>query len=190
MGLFWLGSSLCVASNTFAESADTRPRVRMNTSLGEIVLQLNAERAPKTVANFLRYVEAGFYSGTIFHRVIDGFMIQGGGWTEDLERKTTFPPVQNEADNGLKHLAGTIAMARTSEPHSATAQFFINVNDNHFLNHRGKSSRSWGYTVFGRVVQGMRVVDKIRQAETASQSTLGEDVPLSPIVIKKISITR
>ena len=186
--LLWLGLSLCLANNALA--ADTRPKVRMSTSLGEIVLQLDAKRAPKTVANFLRYVEAGFYSGTIFHRVIDGFMIQGGGWTEDLERKTTFPPVQNEADNGLKNLIGTIAMARTSEPHSATAQFFINVNDNHFLNHRDKSPRGWGYTVFGRIVQGVRVVDKIRQVKTVNQPPLRQDAPSPPIVIKKVSIIR
>jgi len=138
--------------------------VIIRTTFGEITLELDAERAPKTVENFLNYARDGYYDGTIFHRVIDNFMIQGGGFDSDMRQKETAEPVENEADNGLKNDFGTIAMARTSDPHSATAQFFINVKDNDFLNHTGKNMQGWGYTVFGRIVGGADVLEKIRNA--------------------------
>jgi len=164
------------------------PKVKMETSMGDIILELNQEKAPKTVENFLAYVKNGFYNGTIFHRVINDFMIQGGGFTQDFERKDTLSPVKNEADNGLKNLNGTIAMARTMDPHSATAQFFINVNDNEFLDHTSKSPRGWGYAVFGKVVKGMDVVDKIRQVETGPGGPFPTDAPQTPVIIKNITL--
>ncbi|MDH3947782.1 MAG: peptidylprolyl isomerase [Gammaproteobacteria bacterium] len=173
--------------NTAAQAGE-QPRVRVETSLGNFELQLDPEKAPKTVANFLGYVNSGFYDGTIFHRVIDGFMIQGGGFTPDYERKPTNAPVINEADNGLKNLRGTIAMARTMNPHSATAQFFINVKDNDFLDYTSKSPRGWGYTVFGQVVKGMAVVDKIRQVKTGPGGVFPSDAPLEMVIIKRMSV--
>jgi peptidyl-prolyl cis-trans isomerase B (cyclophilin B) len=159
------------------------PRVEFTTNHGKIVVELNPDKAPKSVANFLSYVKAGYYSGTIFHRVIAGFMIQGGGFTADMVQKPTRAPVQNEADNGLKNTRGTLAMARTNVPHSATSQFFVNVVDNGFLNHRSKTPRGWGYTVFGHVTEGMGVVDKIRRVPTGAR-----DVPNTPVVIQKARI--
>lgn len=167
---------------------DQHPRVHMMTNLGEIVLELDREKAPKTVANFLSYVQEGFYNGTIFHRVIDGFMVQGGGFTQDFQKKPTHAPVENEANNGLKNLTGTIAMARTNAPHSATAQFFINVADNGFLDHRSPTPRGWGYAVFGKVVKGMDVVDKIRKTPTGSGGPFRKDVPRTPVIIEKVTI--
>ncbi len=164
---------------------DAHPRVRITTNMGDIVLELDREKAPKTVENFLTYVEEGFYDGTIFHRVIDGFMIQGGGFTEDFQKKPTHAPIRNEADNGLRNKIGTIAMARTSDPHSATAQFFINVANNSYLDFREKTPRAWGYTVFGRVVKGMPVVDKIRRSKTGSGGPFRKDVPQTPVIIEK-----
>ncbi len=158
--------------------------IRLHTSLGAITLELDAERAPKTVENFLRYVKEGFYDGTIFHRVIDGFMIQGGGFTEDMQQKDTHAPVENEAVNGLKNAAYTIAMARTPNPHSATAQFFINVADNGFLNHTAPTPQGFGYCVFGRVVEGQDVVDKIRKVKTGNRSG-HQDVPVDNVVIER-----
>jgi peptidyl-prolyl cis-trans isomerase B (cyclophilin B) len=158
-----------------------QPTVQINTSLGAIVVELNSEKAPKTVANFLEYVKSGQYSGTIFHRVISGFMIQGGGMAKDMSEKPTRAPIRNEADNGLKNEAGTIAMARTNDPHSATAQFFINVADNQFLNHSSKDERGWGYAVFGKVTKGMDVVEKISKSPT-----LPGDIPAQPIIIESI----
>lgn len=159
------------------------PRVLIQTSVGDITVELFPEQAPVTVENFLSYVRSGFYAGTVFHRVISHFMIQGGGLTEDLQPKPTGEPIQNEADNGLSNARGTIAMARTGHPHSATAQFFINVQDNLNLNHTGKtSSAAWGYTVFGRVVDGMDVVDDIRFVETTTIPP-HTDVPTVPVVI-------
>ena len=158
--------------------------IRLHTSLGAITLELDAERAPKTVENFLRYVKEGFYDGTIFHRVIDGFMIQGGGFTEDMQQKDTHAPVENEAVNGLKNAAYTIAMARTPNPHSATAQFFINVADNGFLNHTAPTPQGFGYCVFGRVVEGQDVVDKIRKVKTGNRSG-HQDVPVDAVVIER-----
>lgn len=157
-------------------------QVKLSTSKGEITLELDAAKAPATVANFLQYVSDGFYAGTIFHRVIDGFMIQGGGLTEDMAQKATRGPVQNEADNGLSNLTGTIAMARTNDPHSATAQFFINVSDNLFLNHRAKSADGWGYCVFGKVTSGMEVVNTIKGSATTRRGHM-QDVPQEAVTI-------
>jgi peptidyl-prolyl cis-trans isomerase B (cyclophilin B) len=158
--------------------------VDLETSKGKIVLELYADKAPQTVKNFLAYVDAGYYDGTIFHRVIPGFMIQGGGFTAEMKKKGTQPPIQNEADNGVRNERGTIAMARTQDPHSATAQFFINTKDNDFLNHKGKSPQGWGYAVFGRVVEGTGVVDAISNAKTVTRG-MHRDVPDKPIVITR-----
>ena len=158
--------------------------VKLETSMGDIVLALDAENAPKTAANFLSYVNSGHYDGTIFHRVIDGFMIQGGGMDADMKEKATGDPVENEADNGLTNDAYTVAMARTMDPHSATAQFFINVKKNDFLNHTGKNPQGWGYAVFGKVVKGHGVVNKIKGVATG-RSGMHDDVPKDPIVIEK-----
>jgi len=161
--------------------------VIIRTTFGEIKLELDAEKAPKTVANFLGYARDGFYDGTIFHRVIDNFMIQGGGFDADMQQKAAESPIQNEADNGLKNNFGTIAMARTSDPHSATAQFFINVKDNDFLNHSGKDAQGWGYAVFGRVVEGTEVLNKIRGVRTSSRKG-HQDVPVEPVIIESVVI--
>jgi peptidyl-prolyl cis-trans isomerase B (cyclophilin B) len=178
---------LTVAPMSTATAADNAPRVRLMTNMGAIVLELDAARAPKTVENFLTYVRAGFYDGTIFHRVIRGFMIQGGGMVPGLERKPTRGPIPNEADNELKNAAGTIAMARTGDPHSATAQFFINTVDNRALDHRDKSPQGWGYTVFGRVIEGMDVV-RIIEGGPTGPSAGHMDVPRSDVIITKAEI--
>lgn len=156
------------------------------TNQGDISLSLNAEQAPISVANFLSYVDSGFYQQTIFHRVIDNFMIQGGGFDPAMKKKTTQAAINNEADNGLFNATGTIAMARTNAPHSATSQFFINVNDNAFLNHRGKNAAGWGYAVFGQVTAGMDVVNAIKSVPTGRLNGMG-DVPNTPIIIERIS---
>ena len=169
-------------------SDEKAPRIRMQTSLGPVEVELNPKKAPKTVESFLRYVQDGFYDGTLFHRVIDGFMIQGGGYTRNYKKKPTKAPVVNEANNGLKNQRGTIAMARTSHPHSATVQVFINVADNDFLNYRSATPRGWGYAVFGRVVKGMDVVDKIRKAPTGPGGPFRQDVPKAPIVIETVTV--
>ena len=156
--------------------------VELETTMGNIVIELNQEKAPNTVANFLEYVKSGHYDGTIFHRVIDGFMIQGGGMDANMKEKSTNAPIQNEADNGLKNEVGTIAMARTSDPHSATAQFFINVKDNSFLNFSGKNPQGWGYAVFGKVTEGMDIVNKIKGVPTGKYG-FHADVPTTPVVI-------
>lgn len=156
--------------------------VTLKTNFGDITLELFADKAPKTVENFLAYVRSGFYDNTIFHRVINGFMIQGGGMTAEMQQKATEKPIENEADNGVANEAGTIAMARTNDPHSATAQFFINVNNNDFLNHSSKTSSGWGYCVFGKVVEGMDVVEKIKQVRTGNHG-YHQDVPVEPVVI-------
>lgn len=163
------------------------PRVVMTTNHGTITLELNAEKAPKTVKNFLSYTEGGFYDGTIFHRVIDNFMIQGGGFNADMSQKTTEAPIENEADNGLKNDRGTIAMARTMDPHSATAQFFINVKDNDFLNHSGKNMQGWGYAVFGKVTEGDDVLDAIRGVATGSKAG-HQDVPVEAVIIESVKV--
>ena len=161
--------------------------VLMTTTVGPLTLELDADNAPKTVDNFLSYVADGFYDDTIFHRVIHNFMIQGGGFTADMQQKPTQAPIENEANNGLENQRGTIAMARTQDPHSATAQFFINVQDNDFLNHTGENMQGWGYAVFGKVTEGDDVLDKIRAAQTGSQAG-HQDVPVEPIIIENVAI--
>lgn len=161
--------------------------VKLDTSMGEIELALFADKAPKTVANFIDYVKSGHYDGSIFHRVIDGFMIQGGGMDADMAEKPTGPPIANEADNGLKNQAYTVAMARTSDPHSATAQFFINVKNNTFLDHTAKTPQGWGYTVFGKVVKGHPVVNKIKAVKTGSKA-MHADVPVEPVIIRSATV--
>ena len=164
-------------------TAHAEPTVQINTSLGPIVVELDSAKAPKTVENFLGYVKSGHYHGTIFHRTIRRFMIQGGGMTEDMKEKPNGPSIQNEADNGLKNLTGTIAMARTADPHSASAQFFINVADNAFLDHKSKDEKGWGYAVFGKVTSDMDLVEKISRAPVWPG-----DVPTQPVVIESIEL--
>ena len=178
--------ALCVPLTAFGGLSDN-PQVIMETSKGTIVLEVFPDEAPETVKNFLQYVRWGHYDGTIFHRVIPDFMIQGGGFSPDMKRQTTEMPVQNEADNGLKNKRGTVAMARTPDPHSATDQFFINTKSNGFLNHKNKTAQEWGYTVFGKVVKGMDVVDTISGVKTAKKGMMG-DVPVEPVKIIKMSI--
>ena len=171
---------------TSAKNLDKTVKVKMETNYGDIILELNQEKAPITVSNFLKYTDNKFYEGTIFHRVINNFMIQGGGLTTDMQKKATLAEIKNEADNGLKNEVGTIAMARTSSVDSATSQFFINVKDNSFLNHKGKNPRDYGYTVFGKVTEGMTVVNKIKTVATTSKDGR-QNVPMKPIVIKKVT---
>ena len=161
--------------------------ITLHTNHGDIVLELDAARAPKTAANFQKYAEDGVYNGTIFHRVINNFMIQGGGVTEDMEQKATRETVPNEADNGLKNDTRTVAMARTMDPHSASAQFFINVNDNDFLNFKSKDAQGYGYCVFAKVVSGMDVVNQIKSVPTGSAGP-HQDVPKTAVVIKKVTV--
>ncbi len=169
-------------------SAVAGPVVEMRTNLGTITLELDREKAPVTVENFLQYVDRGFYDGTIFHRVIKGFMIQGGGFDAAEKRKSTEAPIENEATNGLKNAKGTIAMARTNVINSATSQFFINLVDNDFLNHRDTSARGYGYAVFGRVIKGMDVVEKIGRTQTYAKNNLFRDYPQTPIVIESVKL--
>jgi peptidyl-prolyl cis-trans isomerase B (cyclophilin B) len=161
--------------------------VKMDTNQGTIMLELDADNAPNTVANFITYAKEGFYDGTIFHRVISNFMIQGGGFNEDMSQKTTHVPIKNEANNGLKNDNGTIAMARTGDPHSATAQFFINVKDNDFLNFSSETPQGWGYAVFGKVTEGMDVVEKIKGIATTTKGPY-QDVPVEPVIIERVTI--
>ena len=178
--------ALCLAFALLAPAnlaAQDKLVLVIETSMGNITVELNRARAPKSVENILSYVNSDFYDGTIFHRVISNFMIQEGGFTPDIERKTTRDPIRNEADNGLKNRRGTLAMARTGEIHSATAQFFINVKDNSFLDHKGKSSSDYGYAVFGKVTDGMDVVDKIKDVKTGNR-----DVPTDTVLIKTIRL--
>lgn len=162
--------------------------VKLSTNFGDITIELNAEKAPITVANFLKYVENGFYNGLIFHRVINDFMIQGGGFDANMKQKQTDAEIKNEADNGLSNDKYTIAMARTSIPDSASSQFFINVNDNNFLNHTAPTASGWGYCVFGKVVEGMDVIDQIKTVKTGSRAG-HQDVPVEPVVIETASIS-
>ncbi|MEI7565286.1 MAG: peptidyl-prolyl cis-trans isomerase [Burkholderiaceae bacterium] len=162
-------------------------KVLLKTNKGDITLSLDAAKAPKTVANFLQYVKSGHYDGTIFHRVIDNFMIQGGGMTTGLKQKSTLAEIENEANNGLKNLRGTVAMARTNEPHSASSQFFINLNDNDFLNHTAPNAQGWGYAVFGEVCDGMDVVDVIRKVKTGNAG-FHQDVPTEDVTIEKATV--
>ncbi len=163
----------------------SNPQVILQTTYGNITFELDAEKAPISTENFLSYVDQGFYNETIFHRVIDGFMVQGGGFTVNMEQKENGKSIKNEATNGLKNDKGTIAMARTNDPHSATAQFFINVTDNDFLNHTAPSGQGWGYAVFGKVVDGMNVVDKIKACKTGSAGH-HKDVPVDAIIINSV----
>ena len=172
-----------LTSNIQAETT----MVKMDTTQGTIMLELDADNAPNTVENFLTYAKEGFFDGTIFHRVISNFMVQGGGFTEDMNQKTVRDPIKNEANNGLKNDNGTIAMARTDDPHSATAQFFINVKDNDFLNFSSETPQGWGYAVFGKVTEGMDIVEKIKAVETTTKGPY-QDVPVEAIIIEKVSI--
>lgn len=168
--------------------SDTHTKVKLTTNLGSIVIQLEDSKAPVSAANFISYVKQGFYNGTIFHRVIKGFMAQGGGFDTSFSQKATNAPIKNEADNGLKNKRGSIAMARTSDPNSATAQFFINYKDNDFLNYTAPSVQGWGYAVFGEVTEGMDVVDKMAEQPTGTRSGGFQDVPKTDIVIEKAEI--
>lgn len=179
--MFLSFSSLSLAAN---------PVVLMSTNMGDITIELAQDKAPLSVANFLSYVEDKHYDGTIFHRVISNFMIQGGGFDTQLQQKPTKAPIQNEADNGLKNQRGTIAMARTSAPHSATSQFFINVVNSDFLNFSGKNPRGWGYAVFGRVTSGMDVVDKIRAVPTGSAGPFRRDAPKDTVIINSVRVLK
>ena len=179
--------SISATSPTAQADESEPPRVTFETSHGSFVLELDRNSSPETVENFLAYVRDGFYEGTIFHRVIAGFMIQGGGFTPEFKQLQTRAPVRNEADGGGRNDRGTIAMARTSDPHSATAQFFINVVDNDFLNHRDQTTQGWGYTAFGRVVEGMDTVDRIAAVQTGSRGAF-QDVPQETVSIEKARI--
>jgi cyclophilin family peptidyl-prolyl cis-trans isomerase len=173
------------ASNCQANMKGSAPmKVKLTTSMGAITIELNKEKAPISTENFVKYVESGHYNGTIFHRVIDGFMIQGGGFTKDMQQKPSLAPIKNEASNGLKNDVYTLAMARTGVRDSATAQFFINVKANDFLNYRDETPQGWGYAVFGKVIEGQDVVDKIRKVPTGN-SGMHQNVPLEPVVIDK-----
>jgi len=182
------GLLLCANLSAQENTASANPTAIIHTSMGDITLELYADKAPRSVENFIHYANSGFYNDTIFHRVISHFMIQGGGFTADMKQKPTAEPIVNEADNGLSNIRGTIAMARTSLPNSATSQFFINVQDNPGLDHTGDtSSRAWGYAVFGKVTKGMDVVDAIRFVETTTIPPFS-DVPKTPVVIQRVEI--
>ncbi len=180
--MLFLTTTLSFASEN--KMSDTQNKVKLTTSLGEIVIQLNSEKAPNTSENFIKYVKEDFYTGTIFHRIIPGFMAQGGGFDTDFNQKPVHAPIENEADNGLKNSRGTLAMARTGDPHSATAQFFINYKDNSFLDHTAPNSQGWGYAVFAEVVEGMDIVDKMADAATGNRGG-HQDVPKEDIIIEK-----
>ena len=185
---FLLQSTTSLAENESNMSKTTTPRVKLETTSGDIIIELNPEKAPISSESFITYVKEGFYDGTIFHRIIPGFMAQGGGFTPDFEQKPTHAPIKNEADNGLKNKRGTIAMARTPNPDSATSQFFINFQDNPSLDHKDKTPQGWGYTVFGDVVEGtMHVVDEMAHAPTGSHGP-HQDVPKTDIIIRKASL--
>lgn len=195
LGLLMPGLSGCGASEPATQAVSTappagqaaNPRVLIETSKGNITVEVFPAQAPQSAGNFLNYAKTGFYDGLVFHRVIPGFMIQTGGMTADMQEKPKNAPIQNEADNGLTNLRGTLAMARTADPHSASSQFFINVKDNAFLNHRGQTPQGWGYAVFGQVVDGMDVVDAIVAVPRGNRGPHG-DVPLEPIVMKRVSV--
>jgi cyclophilin family peptidyl-prolyl cis-trans isomerase len=184
---FTLLAGLMLASAfSLTQAADT-PHVSLKTNMGEIILELYPEKAPKSVANFLQYVKSGHYNGTIFHRVIKDFMVQGGGFDKDLQQKPTIAPIENEAKNGLKNVSYSVAMARTGEPNSATAQFFINTNNNRPLDYPGQDG--WGYAVFGKVIKGTEVVDKIKSVAVGNKG-MYQDVPTMPVVIESAAITK
>ncbi|MCG5499961.1 peptidylprolyl isomerase [Ectothiorhodospira lacustris] len=177
---------LSATTGTQVMAENTAPRVTLETNKGTIVLELYADKAPETVANFLAYAGEGFYDGTIFHRVIPGFMVQGGGFTQDMQQKPTKDPIRNEANNGLSNEVGTVAMARTPNPHSATAQFFINVQHNRFLDFTAETPQGWGYAVFGKVVEGMDVVESIVGVSTGNHG-MHQDVPREPVIMTRVS---
>lgn len=185
--LFFVGAVVLLTGTIREVEAAGNPVVLMSTSMGDIKIELDQEKAPKTVANFLTYVKEKHYDGTVFHRVIPGFMIQGGGMDKDMKERGTHDPVENEAHNGLKNVDGSIAMARTNDPNSATAQFFINVKDNAFLDHRSKTTAGYGYAVFGKVIEGMDVVKKIEKVKTTTRPP-HQNVPAEPVVIKSVTI--
>ena len=182
--LFLLWAGLCVCLSASSVHAQ---QVKLTTSLGDIIVEVDAEKAPKTAENFLTYVRDGYYNGTIFHRVMDGFMIQGGGFDEGFNKKPTRDAIDNEANNSLKNLRGTLAMARTGDPNSATAQFFINVVDNAFLDHTAQTRRGWGYAVFAKVIDGMSVVDQIKSVPTGNKNG-HQNVPTTAVVITSASV--
>ncbi|NPA71271.1 MAG: peptidyl-prolyl cis-trans isomerase [Gammaproteobacteria bacterium] len=195
LGLKTAAFTLLMSSAVFAQSSTAptaestapttvHPQVMFETTQGNFVLELYPDKAPKTVDNFLTYVNEKFYDDTIFHRVIPNFMVQGGGFTEDMKKKPTHAPIQNEADNGLRNRIGTVAMARTNDPHSATAQFFVNVSQNSMLDFREKHGRGWGYTVFGKVIKGMKTINKIRSTKTGFKNGY-KDVPMDTVMIIK-----
>jgi cyclophilin family peptidyl-prolyl cis-trans isomerase len=186
MMLFLIPTLSFATENTMS---DTTTKVKLTTTLGEIIVQLNSEKAPVSSANFLTYVNEGFYNGTIFHRVIPGFMAQGGGFDTSFNQKAVHPPIKNEADNGLTNLRGTIAMARTNDPNSATAQFFINYKDNSFLNFTSPTPSGWGYAVFGEVIEGMDVADAMAKQATGNRGG-HQDVPETDIVIEKAEVIK
>lgn len=196
MAIFLLGLTLMTALSTAQATTTTKskgtimstnPKVLLKTNKGDITLELDAEKAPKTTENFLNYVNNGFYNGTIFHRVINNFMVQGGGFEVGMKQKDTQSPIENEANNGLKNEVYTIAMARTNDPHSATAQFFINVQNNDFLNHTNPTPNGWGYAVFGKVVDGTDVVDTIKGVKTGSKG-FHQDVPVEDVIIESATV--
>jgi len=184
-----LGALVTMVTAGASMAAAGNPKVEMETSKGKIVIELLPEKAPETVKNFLNYVDAKYYDGTIFHRVIPKFMIQGGGFTSDMKKKSAGAPIKNEADNGLKNDRGTIAMARTGDPHSAAAQFFINSVDNAFLNHKSKTQQGWGYVVFGKVISGMDVIDAISSVKTVTRGRF-RDVPSETIEIRSARVLK
>jgi cyclophilin family peptidyl-prolyl cis-trans isomerase len=184
MKIVFLSALSVLAAVTPVAGADN-PKVIMDTTKGQLTIELYPDKAPDTVKNFLAYVDAGFYNGTIFHRVIPNFMVQGGGFTSDMQQKSTRPPIKIESDNGLKNLRGTLAMARTQDPNSATAQFFINTVDNAFLDFTAKTVQGWGYAVFAKVVQGLEVVDEISKVKTGVKG-MHRDVPLDAVTITSL----
>jgi cyclophilin family peptidyl-prolyl cis-trans isomerase len=175
------------ATQSHGEKMAANPKVKIETTLGDITIELDATKAPTSTENFISYVKDGFYDGTIFHRVIPNFMIQGGGMKPDMSEKATKAPIKNEANNGLKNTRGTVAMARTNDPHSASSQFFINVKDNAFLDHRSEDMQGWGYAVFAKVVDGMDVVDKIEKVKTGNKG-FHQDVPEEAVMMNKVTI--
>jgi peptidyl-prolyl cis-trans isomerase B (cyclophilin B) len=181
------GPALASSTSEQGTSMSTHPQVRLHTNMGDMLIELDAEKAPKTVENFLAYVKEGFYDGTVFHRVINNFMVQGGGFEAGMKQKQTHAPVENEANNGLKNDRYTLAMARTADPHSATAQFFINVADNDFLNFTAPTPNGWGYAVFGKVIEGTEVVDEIKKVKTGTKG-FHQDVPADDVIIESATL--
>ncbi len=188
IGLLAFSSITFAAEHPKKMPESTQTKVKFETTLGDFVVQLDPGKAPVTVKNFVTYVKEGHYDGTIFHRVIPGFMAQGGGYTQDFKQKPTHAPIKNEADNGLVNKRGSIAMARTPDPNSASSQFFINFKDNDFLNYKSPTPQGWGYAVFGEVVQGMDVVDAMAKVPTGSGGPMPTDVPQTPIVVEKATV--